>query len=829
MGGADTNGGTYSDVFPDGPIGFAGWAPQDAIVFRQALIWNSVTMHHYPGYPSDVGIGRSGQIWDKEHDTSGGDNPGDSGGPVFVQRPDLTRDVIGILSGDRYTSVDDCGFGSCTVWADITRGLPADFVRVVMVDTSRSPAWLLKHGKADQWLGEVDYTGPCKSGPTPETNDTDCDHWFDVHDYCPLFFNPAQVEGDPCGRCPLLNAANADPDNDGVCDPADNCPNVWNDTQSNCNLATEQAQISQGLPTKILGDACDPVPCPFSDADQYRQTGPANGKPACTPYNNIVGSTCTGRSIHDDIHAIPIGAGPVGQVSNSAATTISVPVLQVPTDARFCQSNLAAGFDCHRPAVMGDDQVRFDVPMNSSRPWHTVTLVGVGASVAPTLDYDGVTSRDFTWDYASDNASWTSNRIIPPPGNYSTCADTASFGPGTCLDGTFWLHGETLVGTASLSTVGSTLVGVHPSNATQLANHYFDIRPDAAGSWRIAPFGVSPLQAHVAIWATLPDPGPDGSQRLIWAEDNSLPVALQSGSGQVLGLQPGNVAVDLSSFVSVGVTQALANPNVVTVNAAEPSRFIGGAANLPETVLLASDATHIVDTVQFSAGRLALGSEVAVAGRTVGFDPPSPRSGALAVFSRSADALFVVGGTDPTTDQPLHDVWVHPLDTGWTPVNVAGPQLGEVKAATYSFLDRQLWLIDREASSRGHHDLRLVSVDPLSGKVAVVTRLEDFERYDSLWTVVDTDGGILVVGSSSKTATYRVAKLRIGQDDSSVTCLTRGTGTLAMAPIVDTHGYSFVIQQEGGTVRLLRQRKLDHACEPCDPEGAENLDGREGR
>jgi hypothetical protein len=202
VGGSDTNGGTYGSIYPNGPIGFAGWAPRDGLgQFRSMVLWNSVTIHHYPGYPDDLGNGQSGQYWNKWHDyMEGGNDPGDSGGPMYVQRPDNTRDVIGILSGDRYPSATDCGLRPCTMWTDITRGAPAAFIRSVMVDTTRSAAWLSRHGRNDIWLGEVDYTGPCNP-----VVDSDCDHWFDTNDNCPSTRNVDQRDSDDDGigdACP---------------------------------------------------------------------------------------------------------------------------------------------------------------------------------------------------------------------------------------------------------------------------------------------------------------------------------------------------------------------------------------------------------------------------------------------------------------------------------------------------------------------------------------------------------------------------------------------------------------------------------------------------
>ena len=134
--------------------------------------------------------------------------PGDSGGPLFWLKSDGTRQVLGVAGsiGVRPFAIDgfDCTFNKCDFWTDVTRGATADWIRNQMEDRSRSVAWLQAHQRAfqfgpdgilhpDYWKGEVDYTGPCDIA-----RDADCDHWYNEHDNCPTFYNPAQIEGTIC-------------------------------------------------------------------------------------------------------------------------------------------------------------------------------------------------------------------------------------------------------------------------------------------------------------------------------------------------------------------------------------------------------------------------------------------------------------------------------------------------------------------------------------------------------------------------------------------------------------------------------------------------------
>lgn len=93
--GDDANGGTY-----DPQLGMVGWAPSDAPRFRQIAFDSE--FHHFPGKPDD-----RGQYW-QHVQGSIHDDPGDSGGPLFVRRPVpgrpglFFRDVIGVLSDVRH-------------------------------------------------------------------------------------------------------------------------------------------------------------------------------------------------------------------------------------------------------------------------------------------------------------------------------------------------------------------------------------------------------------------------------------------------------------------------------------------------------------------------------------------------------------------------------------------------------------------------------------------------------------------------------------------------------------------------------------------------------
>src|SRR5262249_50938897 len=188
----DADGGRYSPSF-----GMSGWAPQDAQPFRQVAFDSE--FNHFPGLPDD-----RGQYWTHAQGSIH-TNPGDSGGPLFVRRPDpkrpgeFYRDVIGVLSGYQHRI-----FGhDYDLWVDITRGAIADFLRNALADPiPRGPNWRAKHPGL-VWYGDVDYYGPCQKAA-----DADCDHIYDVNDNCPTVVNLDQRGsldngiGDACRKIP---------------------------------------------------------------------------------------------------------------------------------------------------------------------------------------------------------------------------------------------------------------------------------------------------------------------------------------------------------------------------------------------------------------------------------------------------------------------------------------------------------------------------------------------------------------------------------------------------------------------------------------------------
>jgi len=153
-------------------------------------------------------------------DLPSGVHAGDSGGPMFFERPDGSRDPIGVLSQARGITcyLTDITWSPNKEWLvdHVTeRGVNAMAIAGVLPPyVVHTPKWLESHGKTlDDWWGELDYSGPCDT-----VHDTDCDGWWDQpdethpkHDNCVETPDPSQTDSDDDGVGDGCTAAGTPP------------------------------------------------------------------------------------------------------------------------------------------------------------------------------------------------------------------------------------------------------------------------------------------------------------------------------------------------------------------------------------------------------------------------------------------------------------------------------------------------------------------------------------------------------------------------------------------------------------------------------------------
>jgi hypothetical protein len=893
MGGNLPDGATNFDTCPE--------ANGDALglCFRQAFNGgDALNIGAIAGFPSDPPSDQ-GHIWTyvipKYEDVRVGHAAGDSGGPMFRYSTDehgvRFRDPIGVYSQGngcldhnvlRATDFANpfLDFGKvnyCQVFADITRGPVRQWILDHALDSAvverHSNAWLAAHGKdaATYWWGEVDYGGECQ-----RDRDGDCDHWYDDVDNCPFVYNPDQANnsgtanGDacmPCGRCDPNN----DADGDGVCVqcddstahcPAscltaapetvvsDNCPNVPNRHQDNCN-----GKIEMALRSTVLGDACDPVPCPRSDA----LPDPAASIEVCS------GALCKGLRVVDQIRSHAVGAHDAArksQCTRDLLGTISCPnapeygvtafqsdgSIGVPTYMRFCQGGKDLSshlIDCYDPAVVKRAQLRKFLSANEPNdyrfPWHAVLLAGQNPIKLPpgTSDVrdgfmpwnygfpgDPTTDTQEQWLFRPDYALWLERHAIAAPNPQSPCARSQF--QGTCLDGAFWVYADTPVGdTVDVATDVANArvvhVGVHGAD---LSASIFPLRPDEAYEYVRLKRGFGPARRRVvALYTTLPDPyvGEATKHTAVLAQASD-------GSPQVFAVQPDGSGVDVSAIFDANVAQSLVAPGVFTASPVEPSSRLGRLADNVRGFIVSSDGSRataftakaLLHSPRMSATTaLAASSSIGAAGvvdeaeGAPGVDFPAPRISPVAVFSRQAGGLFVLGGTDPQSHRPFGDVWFRPVAGQWSKLALGTFSLGEVQAATYDFADERLWIVDTVAGPRAQRTnvVRLLRVDPTHGTVDVAASWNR-RRATTLFLGVDHDGALLL--TSAETGQTSIARVVTRNGKLYVGPKQVVRGELVLGPVVDDNGSTYVRRGTDGELLIEVRSLLGHRRQDGD-------------
>lgn len=790
-----------------------------------------------------VGSGAGGSFeWRKDVD-SWSIQKGDSGGPLFIQNLDGTRDVIGVAS-----KIEDWPWPWADVmtWADVTREgnkwwlLSNVLERFVDPSLRHTDAWLASHGKTlDDWWGELDYSGPCDS-----LHDYDCDGWYDrnpdgnpnvqIQDNCPVIANADQKDskdrgrGDACTLCPW------DPDNDidedGVCaagrpgDPffaADNCPLVANGDkrkigtdssgrpiwgpispafesvshQLNSNEEAERVKQRQDTNFEILGDACDPVPAargrPVVTGEYH---GPGGGHPQ-------FGGYVTGRIFQGAIetqrvasHVKRTGTPPPGAWPPTKAN-----LSQIPTTARFCQSNTELLYDCHADANIRDSKLDDPEPTPSDPeyPWHRVTVSLAPEGGSWLWNYDD-TGTQHTWNYDSDYGFWMGNGMIPQPRSsyFGTCTDTGRVGPGTCLEGTIWQHAETTVGnTKPWAGIPyySPYVGLH---GPDIANHYFDITPDKAYARVYA--GIGLMRKLFFLLPTLPDPAPyEVSLRrrihpLVAPDIGEAPYVIEDHGGSW------DAEEIMSSWSRYWL---MTNQGYVFAGAAEPYHLGGNIDRRVLATVVGAWGNDVWDVIVSDGDTIKMGAEIAGDTHSSPLGPKD-RANWVTVFSRTIGGVFVVGGTDAWTGAPLHDVSLFRWGVGWT--TIADGFFEEAKAATFSPADEKLWLLEYRNDSAAIH-----RVDPWTGQAEELGRWHlERSTWDQHFLSVDADGTVLLTSSSATLGRTKVARVRIDAYGSAYATQVEREGLpyVTDAPIVDRDEYGFVVRDGSGAMTSVYRR-----------------------
>jgi hypothetical protein len=261
----------------------------------------------------------------------------------------------------------------------------------------------------------------------------------------------------------------------------------------------------------------------------------------------------------------------------------------------------------------------------------------------------------------------------------------------------------------------------------------------------------------------------------------------------------GGDAMDLGAYVDDELTDLFVGGDYNWVSAAEPSRAMAPEMTLDGPIALAvgGSSPRVQDAVWHNADEnnmLGSSDDFSAVSWTALSAGPGARTDFVPVYSRASQRLFLVGGVSGTT--PTGEIWMRPIASGgseaWQQVDLMGTyQPDQVLAATYSFYDHRLWILDDIGEA-----VRLTRVHVETGYNQIMAEWERDSDWDRQWLRLDQDGRVLLFSSNSSSHVHYVARLAVAPFVSGaplvVEALTGREGALAYRPIVDMAGYTFI-------------------------------------
>ena len=328
---------------------------------------------------------------------------------------------------------------------------------------------------------------------------------------------------------------------------------------------------------------------------------------------------------------------------------------------------------------------------------------------------------------------------------------------------------------------------------------------------------AGPAVIHDCIACTVFDPGGvvvhPGDVKVVGNVPGLGPSVL-SEAGGYLPLAPGALSPEVVSLLG---------SNAVQVAAVEPVRSVGQGARVPQSLFVSSDGVRLLGAITV-LGDSVLTTDVARrmllerGGRTLdasgeataawtpetvpdavevaeGEPVPPPGAAGTPVYSAYLGELLLVrsGGAGAGAGE----VWRRDVRStaGWQRVVLGATALGTVKAATYTYGDGAMWVLDEVRGALGLRFARLVRVGLDGSGAKVMASWPKLGVYDTHWLLVDRDGGLVLVASSTKTLSHAVAKLSTSGGGLHVAALRFAQGGLAVPPMIDRNGYRFFVKR----------------------------------
>jgi hypothetical protein len=452
-----------------------------------------------------------------------------------------------------------------------------------------------------------------------------------------------------------------------------------------------------------------------------------------------------------------------------------------------------------------------------------------------------------TWCYAADFQRWQQTGAVVFDG-LPTCGTdpfgTSSLGQttpaGTCIDGTLWLSSASEIG-HTVPNIGCGTVGLHPSEG-RIGDFFLAARPDQPLAYCPLTSGVSgiplgsssnflvarPLPQPWFLWPSLGirrafDIADVPATQVMLRNDYRGIVALQdNGSAVGVGNTGSGSGCDGQASASIAMTSRFQQP-LVWASLAEPNAFeSAGNAIQSDNHLVAigvtADGTAAIDGAIVSGdGHMQTATELAgtsgpAYGAASAVTPP-PRSGFVPVYSTAAGGLFVVGGQD-SGGNPRGDIWFLPLDGAWQQLTYPAYVPGQVLAATFSFGDHKLWVLDSISNGLGFPTARLARLDAGGGQAEVVATWPRVGIFDRWFLSVDRNGAILMSGSNL--VANALVRYPVDAEPIVPSVLVAQSGALLLPPVVDEYSYGFYVWNVLGQLQVVRRSLLattgDSAC-----------------
>jgi hypothetical protein len=578
-----------------------------------------------------------------------------------------------------------------------------------------------------------------------------------------------------------LVATVGDLDGDAIPDSADNCVSVPNSDQANCN---SDAEIDEGA--VVLGDACDPVPCPLFKSPVTLQADISSDIESCY-------GTVTTRDIRREIHPNTIGSH-----HPTLGTELSDSGNE--TRFRFCQKDASNGVDCAVGSNQRPDAHFTATPTSGISDWWLPTTLASSSSGIKTYDYPSTPSAE-TWDYWADRATWISNGWIANPGTAAKPGATAetSWTTTSGLDGFFGLRGDwsTMLGTSSTQSNG---IHSSPNNGQKLSRHYEPHAADAIvekvyqSCLVSCGFPCDQIDPTVPIyWCPLCSHRPPGHQ---YDEDPLAGGILAKASNGSWGLVSPENQILMSGDFFDAIGGYLNDGDLVHVRGSEP--FEGASWRKAQSLFLAVDGTTVEAAVIAQDGTLSVDRSVESSSTSM-----DGRSGFVTAYSQRLDTAFVIGGL--VDDEPTDEIWALPLAGVPYLLDIGDYRPAEPRAAVVSASDSALWILDSPA---GDDDRRLVRIDLTARTFQEVWSGEASTPYPKSWLLSERNGDILIISRGSYnycTLRYGAEPFKLGTEQARL--MRSDSGLLTGPPLVDGAGYLFVTRS-GSAVASTRVTTL---------------------